>query len=210
METSRIPISAIIFDAGDILVHKIPDEKTTVWNEFLAQFTSEKDCRESLSQLYEQVRVLGSNLNSDYVSLNSTLEIKLSLIEEYEIEKWWENPDPQVGETISRLWQIGFKIGILTDSALSSSKIREVLSQISPYVHQIVSSRDVGLMKPHRQMYEKILSVLDTPSHKALFIAHDPEEINGALEAGLFCEDFEKIGDLNKLLELIQGKYSLE
>lgn len=207
METSRIPISAIIFDAGDILVHKIPDEKTTVWNEFLTRFTSERDCKESFGQLYEKVRVLGSN--SEYVSLNSTLEIKLSLIEEYEIEKWWKNPDPHVGETISRLWQIGFKIGILTDSALSSTKIREVLSQISPYVHQIVSSRDVGLMKPQKQMYEKILSVLDIPSYKALFIAHDPEEINGALKAGLFCEDFELIGDLNKLLDLIQKKYIL-
>jgi len=89
METSRIPISAIIFDAGDILVHKIPDEKTTVWNEFLTRFTSERDCKESFGQLYEKVRVLGSN--SEYVSLNSTLEIKLSLIEEYEIEKWWKN-----------------------------------------------------------------------------------------------------------------------
>lgn len=208
METSRIPISAIIFDAGDILVHKIPDEKTTVWKEFLTQFTSEKDCKESLGQLYEQVRVLGPNSNSEYVSLNS-LEIKLSLIEEYEIEKWWKNPDPQMGEIISRLWQIGFKIGILTDSALSSTKIREVLSQISPYVHQIVSSRDIGLMKPHKQTYEMILSVLDTPSRKALFIAHDPEEINGALEVGLFCEDFELIRDLNGLLELIQRKYIL-
>jgi len=209
METLRIPISAIIFDTGDILVHKIPDEKTTVWNEFLTRFTSERDCKESLDQLYEKVRVLGSNSNSEYVSLNSNLEIKLSLIEEYEIEKWWKNPDPHMVEIISRLWHIGFKIGILTDSALSSTKIREVLSQISPYVHQIVSSREIGLMKPHKQMYEKILSVLDTQSHKALFIAHDPEEINGALKTGLFCEDFELIGDLNKLLDLIQRKYTL-
>ena len=64
-------------------------------------------------------------------------------------------------------------------------------------------------MKPHKQMYSEILLTLEIPPNKALFIAHDPDEINGALESGLFCENYELIGDLNKLLELIQRKYIL-
>ncbi len=42
METSRTPISAIIFDAGDSLVHKIPDDQVKARNEFLTHFCSSK------------------------------------------------------------------------------------------------------------------------------------------------------------------------
>ncbi len=212
MESSRIPISAIIFDAGDVLVHKIPDDQVKVWNEFLTRFNNSRiDPQEYFVQLYEKVRTLGTDFDSKHVSSNLSAEtaVKTSLIEEYEILKWWKNPDPLLVRTISKLWQIGYKIGILTDSALSSTTIREVLFQISPYVHQIVSSRDVGVMKPQKQMYSKILLTLETPPNKALFIAHDPDEIEGALESGLFCENFKLIGDLNKLLEVIQRKYIL-
>ncbi|MFX0122404.1 MAG: HAD family hydrolase [Candidatus Hodarchaeota archaeon] len=212
MKTSRIPISAIIFDAGDILVHKIPDDQIKIWNEFFASSCNSKiDYQDYFDQLYNEVRTLGSDSKLDNVSFNlsSDPKFKISLIEEYEIKKWWKNPDPLLFDTISKLWQIGYKIGILTDSALPSTTIREILSQISPYVHQIVSSRDVGVMKPHKQMYSKILSILETQPNKALFIAHDPDEINGALESGLFCENYELIGDLNNLLEILQRKYIL-
>ncbi len=212
METSRTPISAIIFDAGDILVHKIPDDQVKARNEFLTHFRSSKiDGQKIFIKVYEKVRKMGFDFKFKHVSLNSFSEpeFKISLIEEYEIEKWWENPDPCIFETISKLWQVRYKIGILTDSALSSRTIREVLSQLSPYVHKIVSSRDVGVMKPHKQMYSRILSTLNIQPNKALFIVHDPEEIKGALTSGLLCENFELIGDLNKLLEKIQGKYVL-
>jgi len=58
-------------------------------------------------------------------------------------------------------------------------------------------------------MYSRILSTLNIQPNKALFIAHDPEEIKGALTSGLLCENFELIDDLNNLLEMIQRKYIL-
>ena len=157
----EIPISAIIFDAGDVLVHKVPNYRVQAWKEFLSLFyNSTVDKVDYFNRIYEKVRTLGSISKSEEISLYSVKpKIKISLIEEFEIQKWWENPDPRLNETISKLWKIGYKIGILTDSALSSIKIRDVLSKISPYVHQIVSSRDVGVMKPHKQMYSTILSL---------------------------------------------------
>ncbi|MFX1282676.1 MAG: HAD family hydrolase [Promethearchaeota archaeon] len=213
METSRTTISAIIFDAGDILVHQIPDDKVKAWNKFLTHYHNSKmDNKEYFTQLYEKVRTLGIDSNFEIVSpyLSTEPRFKISLIEEYEIEKWWKNPDPWLFETISKFWKIGYKIGILTDSALSSRTIREVLSQLSPYVHKIVSSRDVGVMKPDKQMYSTILSELKTPPNKSLFIAHDPDEIKGALNSGLLCINFEYIGNLKKLFEFIKRKYVLE
>ncbi|UCE13236.1 MAG: HAD hydrolase-like protein [Candidatus Heimdallarchaeota archaeon] len=209
MDTSRTPISSLIFDAGDILVHKIPDYQLLIWNEISAHFQVLKmDIKERFRQLYDQVRTLGSGFKFDNVSLG-ILSLKISLIEEYEIEKWWNNPDPLVYEIIPQFFQIGYKIGVLTDSALSSKRIREVLPRLSPYVDKIVSSRDIGVMKPDKQMYFTILEQLGTIPEKALFIAHDPDEIKGALSSKLLCEDFESIGDLGKLVEIIQRKYVL-
>ncbi|MFW9904645.1 MAG: HAD family hydrolase [Candidatus Thorarchaeota archaeon] len=209
MEISRIPISAIIFDAGDVLVHKIPNHQVQAWKEYLSLLNNSTiDKEDFFNRMYERVRTLGSYSKPQEISLFSVKpKIKISLLEEFEIQKWWKNPDPRLNETISKLWRIGYQIGILTDSALSSMRIREVLSQISPYIHQIVSSRDVGVMKPHKQMYSTILSNLEITPDRALFIAHDPVEINGALETGLFCENYELIGDLNNLLDIIRRKY---
>ncbi|MFX1507363.1 MAG: HAD family hydrolase [Promethearchaeota archaeon] len=211
MAISRIPISAIIFDAGDVLVHKIPNYQVQAWKEFSSLFDdSTIDKEDYFNQIYERVRILGSYSKSEYISLYSVKpKIKISLFEEFEIQKWWKNPDPNLNEIISKLWRIGYQIGILTDSALPSTIIRKVFSQISPYIHQIVSSRDVGVMKPHEQMFSTMLSNLEIPPNRALFIAHDPVEINGALKSGLLCENFELIGNLNNLLELIQEKYIL-
>ena len=212
MENSRTPISALIFDAGDILVHKIPDSRVKAWNEISTlYYNSKMEIQKYFTPLYEQVRTLGSDFKFDHISIDFLLvpTLKISMFEEYEIEKWWKNPDPQVFETISQLWQIGYKIGILTDSALSSKTIRDILGPLSTYVHKIVSSRDVGVMKPDQQMYSTILSQLNIAPDKAVFVAHDPDEIKGALESGLLCEDFELIGDLRKLVDMIKRKYVL-
>ncbi len=214
MHIRKTPISALIFDAGDVLVHKLPDDNLKVWKEILTHFqASNLDPQEHFTQLYNKVRTLGSDSNSerDFVNLPDipSLNIPIHLIEEYEIERWWENPDPQLFNTIFQLWRIGYKIGILTDSVLHSGTIRKLLFPVSPYVHEIVSSRDNGAMKPESQMYLTILSQLNATPEKAVFIAHDPDEIKGALSIGLLCEDFETIRNLSELVERIKRKYDL-
>lgn len=214
MQNRKTPISALIFDAGDILVHKLPDDKLKVWEEIINHFQiSNLDPKANFTQLYDKVRTLGpeSNSRTDFVNLPEipSFHIPIQLIEEYEIEKWWANPDPHLYNTIFQLWKIGYKIGILTDSALYSDTIRKILSHVSPYVHEIVSSRDNGAMKPNPQMYLTILSHLNATPEKSLFIAHDPDEIKGALSIGLHCENFETIGNLDKLVERIKRNYFL-
>ncbi len=214
MHNRKKPISALIFDAGDVLVHKLPDDKLKVWKEILTHFQiSNLDPQEYFTQLYNKVRICGSDSNSetDFINLPDipSLNIPIHLIEEYEIEKWWENPDPQLFNTIFQLWKIGYKIGILTDSALHSETIRKLLFSVSPYVHEIVSSRDNGAMKPNPQMYLTILSQLNATPENAVFIAHDPDEIKGALSIGLSCENFETVENLSELVERIKTKYDL-
>ncbi len=117
------------------------------------------------------------------------------------------NPAEDLEDTINHLRMFGYRIGILTDSALQSPAIREILSSISYRIHTIVSSRDVGKMKPNSLMYDTILRKMNIPANKALFVGHDSEELIGAKEAGMYHENFENYGSLTRLLQVIQTKY---
>ena len=74
MENSRTPISALIFDAGDILVHKIPDSRVKAWNEISNHFINSKmEIQKYFTPLYEQVRTLGSDFKFDHISIDFLL-----------------------------------------------------------------------------------------------------------------------------------------
>ncbi len=216
MNILKIPISALIFDAGDILVNKIEDNQINAW--FKIQDILESNNNENklnFVQIYENIRSLGNIKRANFISIisgntfqnsqHNTIDIRL--YEEYEIEKWWKNPDSMLQKILQQLKGIGYKIGILTDSALTSQHIREVLSVYSEYIDSIVSSRDIGRIKPNPRMYLSILFQLNIIAEKALFVAHDPEELEGAEKLGLYVENFEEIKNLKILLRKIKQKY---
>jgi putative hydrolase of the HAD superfamily len=218
MNSTKKPIKAIIFDAGDVLVHKIPDERLESIpeiQEYLSKY--ELGNKKHFSELYEQVRVVGKLAESNFLlnysnrSLNefNIKEICIRLFEDYEIEKWWNNPDSSLLASFQRLCYIGYRIGILTDSALSSNKIRDALDDFSGFISSIVSSRDLGVMKPDPKMYNAILTDLEIPPENALFIAHDLEELEGAQTLHINTINFKEIGDLNLLVNLIEDAYSV-
>lgn len=213
MSLVKKAISAIIFDAGDVLVHQIPDDDVNAIKTIYSKFSEYNKAELSVyfTQLYEKTRILGSGSNTDIVKVElhdqTNLTLPIHLICQYEIMKWWQNPDPLLKETFIDLRKEGFRLAILTDSVLPSKTIRDILNHVSPYIHTIVSSRDIGAMKPDHRMYSAVLDQLNISAKKGLFIAHDIEELQGALEVGLFCENYEEIESLQKLIEVIRHKY---
>ena len=206
----------LIFDAGDVLVHKIVDNQVKAWYKIQNLLKNNDNKNDDLfTQIYEKIRSIGRIEEVNFISIvtgetfqkyrHNTIDIRL--YEEYEIEKWWRNPDSALLKTLKQLKEIGYRIGILTDSALTSEHIGEVLDDYSYYIDIIVSSRDVGGMKPNPRMYLSILSLLNTAPEKALFIAHDREELEGAEKLGILVENFEEIKNLSVLVKKIKQKY---
>lgn len=212
MISIKKPIAALIFDAGDVLVHKKPDETLNSLQEFSQH---ELEGENSFSELYERIRILGEQTRSKFLLYPSNEGLKelnkkkidIRLFEEYEIEKWWNNPDSSLLVSFQRLSDIGYKIGILTDSVLTSNKIRNVLEEYSAFISCIVSSRDLGVMKPHPKMYNAILSELNISAEYALFIAHDLDELEGAQKLQINTINYEEIGDLNLLVKQIEEEF---
>lgn len=206
-------ISAIIFDAGDVLVHKIDDDKVEVWGEICSLI--ERNIRgndEIFYKIYDKVRILGSAFVDNEIIFElpdkTHLKIPIKLVNQYEILKWWKNPDPLLKVTFKDLRKLKYRIAILTDSALPSDVIRDQLSFVSSYIDAIVSSRDVGAMKPDKRMYTSVLSELNLQPEKSLFIGHEKEELDGALRIGMYCENFDRIKSLERLTKIIQKNYA--
>ncbi len=212
MISIKKPITALIFDAGDVLVHKKPEERLKSMQK-VSQLELEGE--NSFSELYERIRILGELTRSNFLLYSSNDRLKelnkkridIRLFEEYEIEKWWNNPDSSLLDSFQRLRNIGYIIGILTDSVLPSNKIRDVLEEYTAFISSIVSSRDIGVMKPHPKMYNTILSDLNVSAKYALFIAHDLDELEGAQKLQINTINYEEIGDLNLLVKQIEEEY---
>ncbi len=213
MISIKKPITALIFDAGDVLVHKKPDERLKSMQK-VSQL--ELVGENSFFELYERIRILGELNRSNFLLYPSNerskelnkKKIDIRLFEEYEIEKWWNNPDSSLLVSFQRLSDIGYIIGILTDSVLPSNRIRDVLEEYSAFISSIVSSRDIGVMKPHPKMYNAILSDLNISAEYALFIAHDLDELEGAQKLQINTINYEKIGDLNLLVKQIEEEFA--
>lgn len=215
MDQDRIPLQAIIFDAGDILLRP-NHEKGNVAKKRLFSFLKSHQILENafddnLQVIWQKLVRLGESLQKT-IAHDRGLGIPISMIEDIEIALWWENLDLHSKELFSFLSQEGFKLGILTDSILLPSKIREVLEGYAHYVKAIVSSREVGATKPDPLMYRTIMTKLTIkePS-RCLFVGHDLEELEGAKKFGFFVVNLLDHNDsLLQLKKFIKNTYQFE
>jgi putative hydrolase of the HAD superfamily len=94
-------------------------------------------------------------------------------------------------DTIAVLEQLrerAYKIGLITNSMMPMwMRDKELVAyQIFSYFDARVTSGDVGYMKPHPAIYERVLQMLGAEPATAVFVGDRPEnDIAGANEAGL-------------------------
>jgi FMN phosphatase YigB (HAD superfamily) len=97
-----------------------------------------------------------------------------------------------VKQSLLELKSRGFKLGIITDAAVSKAeklewlKARGIQIQWDAYAN----SMDLGVRKPDSIMYEEALSQAGVPARKAVFVGHDRRELDGARAAGLLTIAF--------------------
>jgi len=97
-------------------------------------------------------------------------------------------PFPDTIPVLQTLKQQGYKIGLVTN-AMQPMWMRDVELRdygLFEYLDARITSGDTGYMKPHPQIYERILSLLEVDSQHALFVGDRPEnDIAGANDGGL-------------------------
>jgi len=94
---------------------------------------------------------------------------------------------PGVPETLLRLKENGFILGIITDTAISVSRKLAWFDQhgFGQVWDAVISSKEMGMRKPSPAMYEKALQQTGVCASQAVFVGHKKAELDGARAVGM-------------------------
>jgi len=191
-QTNGHRVKAIFFDAGDVLYFR-PEKDKNLYN-FLAdktlsthpEFVSEqlrlKDLAFSgqISRQEYYGRILGLYGITNPQDIEEG--IKAMRLDENLVEIL-----DGVPETIIKLKERGFLLGIITDTALPFSKKLNWFDHYG-FGHvwdSIISSKELGERKPSRLLYESAMTQVGICAADAVFVGHKATELEGARAVGM-------------------------
>jgi HAD superfamily hydrolase (TIGR01509 family) len=92
-----------------------------------------------------------------------------------------------VAETLARLQQAGLRLAVLSDTESREPRVRQRLARlgIEACFDAVVTSIDIGEVKPSPAAYAAALDRLRVTAAEAVFVGHDEEELAGARRCGL-------------------------
>ena len=99
---------------------------------------------------------------------------------------------PGVLSTLARLRRLGIMTGVITNTFQSSAEKWRWFTEhgLAPYLDRILSSSEVGLVKPDPAIYQLYVAECGLCPEEVAFVGHDLEELEGARAAGLLALAF--------------------
>jgi putative hydrolase of the HAD superfamily len=118
---------------------------------------------------------------------------------------------PGVAETLDRLHALGVKLAVLSDTESCESRVRERLAAmgIERYFDAVVTSADIGFVKPMQEAFAAALDRIGVARTNAAFVGHDEDELAGAKAFGLLTIAYNHVPGapadryLNEFAELV-------
>lgn len=92
---------------------------------------------------------------------------------------------PGVKETLSELERRGIKFIVISDTARSGAEYKQRLEKMGYRgITDVVTSKDVGVMKPDKRIFDAALARHGLMLEDVVFLAHDHDELKGAHDLG--------------------------
>ncbi len=189
---NQTPVRAILFDAGDVLYFR--PNRGKKFAAFLQELSlnianNHSGQKEILSnQAYQghitQDQYRESVLRMYGVSQQEQIERGKQVLEE-------EDNDVQffdgVMQTLRSLKQQGYLLGIITDTANPLHVKLEWFEKggFGDVWDSIISSNEIGVRKPHPDIYQAALRQLNLTAGQAVFVGHKTSELDGARAVGM-------------------------
>jgi len=218
--SSKKPVKAFFFDAGDILYYRPQKDKNL--QQFLADksifpvkdFEREVKCLKELAfsgkmrrlDLYDRIlRMYGINDPKHIADGIDAMRMDDNAVEIFE----------GVPETILRLKEMGFYLGIITDTAMAFSKKLAWFEQrgFGHVWDSVISSKEVGARKPSPLLYRMALNQVGVQACESVFVGHKATELDGARKVGMKTVAFNREPDakadfyINEFHELLELSY---
>lgn len=194
------PYAAVVFDMGDVLFD------ATAWRRAITRYLQ----RAAVEIDYPQLcRRWEAKLVDVYLARREYWEAFRELMADFQLEDdrleeavaFAQRKAAQsesrtlfdgVAETLARLKAMGLKLAVLSDTESRESRVRRRLADlgIEDCFHAVVSSVDVGHVKPDPRAYAAAMARLNVTPAETIFVGHDAEELEGAMRAGLTAVAF--------------------
>jgi len=201
-----MPIKAILFDYGGVLVQLIDETPRQQLADrygiplkriYNLLFDTEASIQAALGEI---------SMEHHWRAIHEILHIPLSERVEF-VRQFWaaDGLNRELVETLPALRE-RYRLGLLSNA---NDDLRQMLIerwQISDQFDDMIISAEVGLLKPDRRIYELAVSRLGVQADEALFIDDMPVNVEGAQIAGLqaiqYLNNLQVIEDLGSRLQV--------
>jgi putative hydrolase of the HAD superfamily len=93
------------------------------------------------------------------------------------------SPLPYVRENLARIASLGIPMAVLCNGW---SRIARREAECAGFAGPVLASEDIGVEKPHRRAFEKLIEALSLPATCVWYVGSDPRrDVDGAIKAGL-------------------------
>jgi putative hydrolase of the HAD superfamily len=185
-------ISAIFFDAGDILYYR-PQKRQNL-HRFLAgqEVQADPEFDEKHGMLIDRAYCGEINRHEYYSELLKLYGVRGDAeiaqgIEALEQDDRTVEIFSGVPDTLRALKKQGFLLGIITDTALSLHIKLEWFERagFGNVWDAIISSKEMGIRKPNLEIYQAGLDQFGMEPSRVAFVGHKKTELDGAKAAGM-------------------------
>ncbi len=193
------PIKAFLFDAGDILYHrpKRGHHLRIFLNEIgISEIEIPKDKKKELRDLAYKGLINQSQQREAIMQYYGVTDPDLvkrgcQALEDDDNKVQFF---PGVQETLKSLKHNGYLLGIITDTANPISVKLSWFERggFANVWDSIVSSQEIGVEKPDPKIYQAALDHLGLQPFQAVFVGHNPIELEGACAIGMTTVAFNR------------------
>ncbi|MBP3700807.1 MAG: HAD family phosphatase [Lachnospiraceae bacterium] len=181
------PIRNIVFDMGQVLMYFRP--KVYIERQGIAD---EEDRALLLREIFQKVEWI--QLDRGVLTVDEAVEIitarlpmRLRDHAEAILRGWWKGPlmpVPGMEELMKELKGLGYNLYMLSNA---NGSLNTYVAWIpgSEYLDGRVVSADWGMLKPEREIFEKLAELYELDLEECVFIDDSPVNVEGSLRAGL-------------------------
>jgi epoxide hydrolase-like predicted phosphatase len=198
-------IRAVVFDLGGVLVRT---ENRAPRNQLAVRLGLTYDELSALvfdSQSSHQAMKGEITTAEHWEAIRKTLGVSKKEFLQVPLEFWGGDALDEDLITYLRNLRPHYKTALLSNAWDDLRQMIEEIWKIDDAFDQILISAEVGLVKPDRLIYERIISDLGVKSDEAVFVDDFPQNVEAARTAGLEAIHFlgpdQSLRDLQSLLD---------
>ncbi len=194
-------ISTILFDLGGVLIRL---QGTPFKPEWLARESLEQDIwpvwwQSDVATAFERGHLDGQQFARRFID-----EAELNVDTDEFVEHFMKWPArlfdgvPQMLSTLSEKYRLA---ALSNSNALHWPMIMQDM-QLASLIPDCVSSHQIGVMKPDRQAFERLLDIIDVPADEILFLDDNQPNVDMAESLGMQAVKVTTAGGVETVREL--------